>query len=245
MPSEGTLTDHEDARTPEQIVADMRAAVTSGTHWFLALLEAVAAWRVPEEHAHGRRYRYLIGGEAFDWLVLAERLCAELEEWAPEDEREALLFSGRLPLAMTEDEFREALGPAKYRAHLNYLYGVTVEEALLLSVEEEVHKESRGQVWQRHSRPDEVAHERVYGRPKSDLLAQFLAERALPPEDALSFTDWKEFTYWLFKYRVRACDPARVASDTRRGLAQLSRLEALHKRSPVFVARPAADVIDV
>jgi hypothetical protein len=31
--------------------------------------------------------------------------------------------------------------------------------------------------------------------------------------------------YWLFQYRVKMADPARVASDTRRGLAALSQIE--------------------
>jgi hypothetical protein len=39
-------------------------------------------------------------------------------------------------------------------------------------------------------------------------------------------SDLHEFTYWLFKHRVNNSDPARVASDTRKGLAMLSRLRA-------------------
>jgi hypothetical protein len=41
----------------------------------------------------------------------------------------------------------------------------------------------------------------------------------------VSYQELKELTYWLFKHRLRQCDPARVASDTRKALAQLSRLE--------------------
>ena len=39
--------------------------------------------------------------------------------------------------------FGEAIGPAKHRAHLNYVYGVAVEEALQLVIEQEVLKERR------------------------------------------------------------------------------------------------------
>jgi hypothetical protein len=41
-------------------------------------------------------------------------------------------------------------------------------------------------------------------------------------------SEMHEFTYWLFRYRVRQCDGARVASDTRRGLVQLSHMQARH-----------------
>jgi hypothetical protein len=37
--------------------------------------------------------------------------------------------------------------------------------------------------------------------------------------------------YWLFRYRVRECEPARVASDTRKALAQLSAIENAARRS--------------
>ena len=39
--------------------------------------------------------------------------------------------------------FRDFIGPTKYRAYLNYWYGVIVEEALQLAVEEEVRKRYR------------------------------------------------------------------------------------------------------
>jgi hypothetical protein len=36
-------------------------------------------------------------------------------------------------------------------------------------------------------------------------------------------TELKEFTYWLFKYRLRQSDKAKVASDTKKALGQLKR----------------------
>ena len=53
----------------------------------------------------------------------------------------------------------------------------------------------------------------------------------------------KEFTYWLFKYRVRSLEGARVASDTRKGLAALSRVEAAYrKRNRLDVSEPEPEV---
>ena len=84
--------------------------------------------------------------------------------------------------------------------------------------------------------------ERIYGRTQTDLLREFLKERGLEATDSLEMTELKEFTYWLFKYRVKTADGARVASDTRKGLVALSRVEmAFRKRlapEPVEAPEP-------
>ena len=203
----------------EQLLTDLRQEVADGKPWFIALLQAIARWPLPEETVGERHYRYLVGGEAFDWLLLAERLCEALGDLIPREEQEALLFFGRPPLDLSEEEFRRLMGHAKYRAHLNYLYGVTLEEVLHLVVEEDVYKEQRSRVWENHLSVDEEAFQRLYGRCRQDLLCQFRQEQGMAEADTVSLTEAKEFTYWLFKYRLRYCDPARVASDTRRALA--------------------------
>ena len=214
---------------PEPVVAFERAVV-KGKDWFDALLKSVALWELTEETVGERHYRYLIGGEAFDWLLLAERLCEVTDGAIPAGEREALLFFGRMPCEMDDDEFRHAIGDAKHRAHLNFVYGVMVEEALQLTVEEEILKQGFSSVWVRGESGDDQVFERIYGRTCDDLLSDFRAQRELPPGDDLSYGDWRAFTYWLFKYRVSQSDPARVASDTRKALAQVSRLEAAARR---------------
>jgi hypothetical protein len=212
--------------SPDEIIAALRVAILTGEPWYPALLEAVGRWRLPEERSGGRLFTYLVAGEAFDWLLLAERLADAIADLIPAAERDDLLFFNRPPGDQDPDEFRRLIGPAKYRAHLNYLYGVIVEEALQLAVEEELHKENRCRVWNPYPQVEEAAFERIYGRGRTELLAAFRAERGVSHAPVLALTELREFTYWLFKLRMKTCDPARVASDTRRGLAQLSRLES-------------------
>ena len=202
-----------------------KAALRSGGNWFTALLETIASWTAPQEVYRGRHFQYLIGDEAFDWLLLAERLLLNADGLVPEKDRDRLLFYGRPPRQLSEQEFKEAIGGAKHRAASNYWYGVTVEEALLLAIEEEVRKERRAMGRSEENRLDEVLYQRIYGQPSSDLLLQFFGERNLLPGDGLTLAQLKEFTYWLFKYRLNHSDPARVASDTKKGLAFLQRLE--------------------
>ena len=243
---EELLKEDLDAATRE-IVDEFRRAVAAGRLWYLALFDAVARWRLPQEWVDGRYRRYLIGGEAFDWLLLAERLLETVAHLVPADQQEALLFHGRLPIEQNADEFREAIGSAKHRAHLNYLYGVVVEEALQLAVEEDIHKELRCQAWGQDRRVDETVFERIYSKSREELLADFREQHGRDGGEMLALPELREFTYWLFKYRMRQCDRAKVASDTRRGLAQISLMEN-RRRALAAAQTPSAaepdDLID-
>ncbi len=130
-------------------------------------------------------------------------------------------------MEVSEEEFRRLLGPAKHRAHLNFLYGVRVEEALQTGVAQEVQKERLCQAWENGHTDDEVC-DRIYGATRRELMSRFREQRNLS-DDNLSPGDLHEFTYWLFKHRVNNADPARVASDTRKGLAMLSRLRSTRR----------------
>ena len=60
-----------------------------------------------------------------------------------------------------------------------------------------------------------------------------------------SLSELREFMYWLFKYRVRMCEPARVASDTRKALAQLSAMEDAVRRSGRRASRARVEAEEV
>jgi len=209
----------------------LHETVAAGEHWYIAVLKTMARWPQAEEVIDGRRYRYLIGGEAFDWLLLAERLVDELGSIVGSEDRDNLVFHGHPPLEIEDEEFQALIGTPKYQAYLNYLYGVVVEEALQLAIEEEVAKEGHAHVWSAGDREGETVYQRLYGESQAELLKEFMKEQGREPTDRLDMAEYKEFTYWLFKYRVRRQEGARVASDTRKGLVTLSRVElAFRKR---------------
>ncbi|HEX79008.1 MAG TPA: hypothetical protein G4O19_02510, partial [Dehalococcoidia bacterium] len=151
------------ATSDGEAIRHLKEAIASGKHWYIALLEAIGLWQTEEETVDGRRYRYLIDGEAFDWLLLAERLLGEVDSLLPENEKMALLFQGKPPLYLPANEFKQLIGNHKYRQYLNYFYGITVEEALVQAVDDEVYKErlSLG-LSEREATPDE-AYNRIYG----------------------------------------------------------------------------------
>ena len=203
----------------------LKSAAQSGAAWHKSLLEAVGLWTQPHEEYQGRTYEYLIQGEAFDWLLLAERLCSEMDGIIPTEEKELLLFWGQLPETVQPEMFRDLLGINKYRAYLNFWYGVVVEEALQLSVEEDVRKRhiARG-----YSDSEEFLEEvfiHLYSATRADLLEEFRRESHIPKRRHFSLSNEKGFTYWLHKRRLNIWDPARVASDTKKGIKKLRLLE--------------------
>ena len=209
-----------------EAISHMKEAVRSGKDWHIALLEAVGMWTLPEEEFRSRHYRYLLQGEAFDWLLLAERLCGELDVDIPPEEKERLLFEGKLPSSISARDFQELIGYNKHRSTLNYWYGVVVEEALQLAVEEEVRKQHRARGFQDSEDLVDGAFLRLYEDSRSNLLKQYLVDSGQSGRRSLSLTELKEFTYQLFKRRLKIWDPARVASDTRKGLNRLQSLWA-------------------
>ena len=207
----------------EAAIRHFQEGLASGKHWYISLLEAIGLWTDETEEVQGQRYRYLIDGEAFDWLLLAERICDTADGKVPEDEKYDLLFKGKPPLDLTAGEFKQLIGDSKYHQYLNYFYGITVEEALLQAVREELRKERLANIWSHRGDEEEEVFTRIYGSTRSALLKQFRKARKYHQHTTRYLTQWKEFTYWSFKYRVKECEKAKVASDTHKALEWLKK----------------------
>ena len=117
---------------------------------------------------------------------------------------------------------------AKYHQYLNYFYGITIEEALIWATQDEVRKERWASGYSREGDVTNEAHRRIYGATKAILLRRFRRDKGYPQLKSISLTELKEFTYWLFKYRLIHCDKAKVASDTKKALDWLHE-KALNK----------------
>lgn len=215
IPSQTTPT------ADNRAITHLKQEIASGKNWYIALLEAIALWSSAEETYKGRHYRYLIDGEAFDWLLLAERLCREVGSLLPEEEINALLLHSQSPMDMNAKEFKKLIGGGKYQQHLNYFYGVTVEEVLIQAVQEEIRKEKRTSGYASEENLANEAYRHIYGSTKAVMLKRFRRQKRYPQLKSTSLTELKELSYWLFKYRLQHCDKARVASDTKKALEQL------------------------
>ena len=235
------------ALSAEEGVEAFLDGLRAGHLWYPVLLDVVARWVTPEETVGDATYRYLIGGEAFDWRRLAERLLDAAGDLVPADEAERLVFEGKPPIGEdpSEEAFARAIGREKYRAHLNFQYGVTVEEALLLQAEQDLHK-ARHLEGPRGEPADVAAYERVYSKTFAELAAEYRIETGASLGSNVSQAELAAFTYWCSKYRFRLAEPARVASDTRKALALLSRLEAARPPRERRVPAPEpAEIIEL
>lgn len=190
----------------------------------------MALWTAPEEEYGGRTYNYFIAGEAFDWVLLAERLLDEAQGVVPEEEVETLLFEGRFPIRFDTERIQELLGGDKYRGFLNFHYGVTVEEALQLACELELRKRDTSNGVRYRTAYSEQAFPMIYRKSREELLRMFRETEDPDPEAVSSMAEHRAFTYWLFKYRWANSDKARIASDTTKGLRQLERMENASRR---------------
>jgi hypothetical protein len=219
----------------------LREAVAAGGEWYPALLEAIRRWASPSEDYLGVRQTYLISGEAFDWLRLAARLLAEVRDSVPEEDVTDLLFNGRPPIEYSTTEFRTRIGGSKYQAYLNYLYGVMVEEFLVLAVVDEVRKARLAQGLTDDTGVEDTAFRRVYGVEKSLLLSEFRREKGYPRIRSITLSELDEFAYWRFKYRLVRVEQARLASDTRKALLRMQR-QALPPASHGKTSKPGHPV---
>ena len=206
-----------------QAIKHLKKSIAENRPWYFALLEAINLWTSTEENYKGRHYQYLIDNEAFDWLLLAERLFEEVKESLPEQEIVDLLFFDRPPLELTREEFKELIGSAKYQAYLNYLYGILMEEMLILTVMEEIRKRKRSLGLSKDGDTRDEAFLHIYGGSQIELLNRYKKEKKQPVLKTINLAEIREFTYWLFKQRIKRSDKSCVASDTKKALLQLHR----------------------
>ena len=223
----------EGTQAAEAAIAHLRESIDEGKHWYPALLEAIGLWAAPDELYQGQPLCYLIAGEAFDWMVLARRLCDSADGLIPKEELAQLLERTHPPIEVSNDDFKNMVGGSKYRALLNYWYGVDVEEALVKALIDSISKERIAAGLASKRDVSDMAFHRAYGGTRAALLEEFAKGRGQAVGKELSETEAKEFTYWLFKYRLENHDKARVASDTKRGLQYLKRLS--QKKPPVRI----------
>ncbi|MCL2707063.1 MAG: hypothetical protein FWE97_02725 [Dehalococcoidia bacterium] len=216
----------------EEIIGCFKSSLITGKNWYLALLEAVKNWPVSEEHFDGKDYHYIIHDEALDLLQIAERLLTAAGELVPEDEKISFLFRNKTPLQLNKEEVRELMGEQCLGQHLNFFYGIVVEEAIIQAVEEAVRKEEQGLNMRNETAIIDEAYNRVYEASQRTLLRKFRNDMVYGTSRKMTLKQLKEFSYWRFKYRLKHCDKARIASDTKKALSWLQHNSDKPSESP-------------
>ena len=230
------------ARLKSELAPAVTDSDSEGEAWKISVLETIAKWPLANEQVAGERFDYLIGGEAFDWRLLAQRLLSDCGMTIGEEVWRDWLSDPVLFAGFEEAEFMRAVGVDKFRSHLSYFYGVTVEQSLVTAVEEEITHRRVGAGRQLNDQALEQAYEILYGNSRDQLWEVFKLEIGLVAvrkgwrhRDEHSLGSEDAFTYWLFKLRMERSDPAKIASDTRKGLAKLERMRQNNVRRQKMV----------
>ena len=207
--------------SPDKLIHSLRSSIKNGIYWPQALIQTMGSWSLPDETFKAREYTYLIHGECFDMLLLAERLLVELQDLISSSDIENLLFKSEFPSDFDLSTLKSEIGITKYRGHVNFFYGVIVEEILQYTVEQEVEKRFYSNGMGEIKNPNDKTFEQLYKSTFNDLYIKFCSDTSRAKSQKSYFNDYIGFTYWLFKYRVNISDGAKIASDTQKALRHI------------------------
>lgn len=236
----GKIDTEEDRRA---LLDDLQKKIEAHSeNWKTAFLETIAAWPIENERIFDETFHYFIGGEAFNWKRLAERIATQLDreesntipaekifEWI-----EASNVFGGIP----EDEFRRILGIDGWRAHLNHFYGVHIEQCLIAAVQARIQKNRYASGMPPSDDASDKAYIGLYEQTEQELWEIFTTENAErlsnliaeSPEQTRTIALDEEFTYWLFKRRIEYTLAPQVAAETQRGLDMMAKINAATER---------------
>ena len=217
------------------LVHHFHQSIINGNDWVKELLNVIKHWNIPEETIGKFRYKYLLQKEAFDWKMLANRIINESRALIAAKEAHELLFNNIIPNGYTSNSFKQAIGFEKYTGHLNYFYGIIIEECLLYKVEEELQKERYSNGLTNYKNVTSDSYKKIYGYSEKTLINQFQKINYGETRDIREVTELKEFTYWLFKLRINTKDSSRIASDTAKGLKKFNEIHNVKIANKEFI----------
>lgn len=194
--------------------------------WHAAGISMVGAWPVTTDNSPNKLVYRLIGGEAMDWRQVI-KLGHEADSTLFEKyDVASWLRNSDIHGDVGAHEFTDCLGEERYKAHLNFFYGVKVERSLLSVTVDDLVKNVVSCGGPANSVTRRQAYKELYGVTYIELKSQFqqyLKDSGIQVD--LSDIE-AEFRYWLFKFRLNNSERVKTASDTKRGLDRWHREQA-------------------
>ncbi len=195
-------------------------------NWKKILFDLISGWSLSKEKFSTNQINYLIGGEAFNWKTLAVRIASQSKYLSVNEKFWKWIIESDYDGGIPEKELKDFLGYEKYRAHLSYFYGVIVEQALISSVEDSQIKKIISAGILTNEEEINSVYTNIYGDTREHLWQIFRMEYQIDIlNTSFTISDDESFIYWLFKLRLQNSDPARIASDTKRGLIKLEQIK--------------------
>ena len=202
---------------PEQGIILFHELLASGISMHEALLTVIGRWSAKEEIVNDIQFRYWVSGEAFNWELLARRLLLSTNEINSDSALDQLLTEPFVLPGGDQSMITHFFSPQKYKAHLNFLYGVMLEEVIINVNELSAAKEILSQL--SHETPLDTTYLNLYAHNYEDFIKLYQYENKLNFEEFSCLYDYQEFLYWSWKYRIRKSTPEKIAYDTQTGIS--------------------------
>ena len=171
---------------------------------------------------------YLIQNEALNWKIVAVKLILESKN----DNFMTYLPSLLNPIIYSDEDkntIKNKMGSSFFSAHLNYFYGIIVEQSIREIKKNDFQKEFNYPSYNLKHNINDRVFENLYGKNVNLLWDEFcknarLNSRRYYTPTKMYCSDYENFTYWLSKKRLKLTTPELNASLISRGLKYLDDL---------------------
>ena len=190
------------------LIQELKSKIENGINWEKAVVDCISNWDIREEFYRGYKYKYWINNEAFDWMTLTERLGSAIKSYLNKKKYHELIFTGLLPNKSSYDYMKKVISKNKLSQMRNFYYGIIIEDLIYIQKSQQFLKTSI------YTTNKYDGYEEIYGKNINLLFQQFAKNIKFTKQTRINLYTYKEFIYWLFKFRIKNSDKTRVASDT-------------------------------
>ncbi len=141
-------------------------------------------------------------------MTLTERLGSAIKSYLNKEKYHELIFTGLLPNKSSYEYMKKIISRNKLSQMRNFYYGIIIEDLIYVQKSQQYLKKSL------YNTNNYDGYEEIYGKNINLLFKQFAKNIKFAKKNTINLYTYKEFTYWLFKYRIKNSDETKVASDT-------------------------------
>ena len=190
------------------LIQELKSKIENGINWEKAVVDCISDWDINEEFYRGYKYKYWINNEAFDWMSLTERLGSAIKSYLNKKKFDELIFTGLLPSKSSYEYMKKVISKNKLSQVRNFYYGIIIEDLIYIQKSQQYLKNSI------YTTNEYDGYEEIYGKNINLLFQQFAKITKFTNQTKINLYTYKEFIYWLFKFRIKNSDKTKVASDT-------------------------------
>ena len=190
------------------LIQELKSKIENGINWEKAVVDCISDWDISEEFYRGYKYKYWINNEAFDWMSLTERLGSAIKSYLNKKKYHELIFTGLLPSKSSYEYMKKVISKNKLSQMRNFYYGIIIEDLIYIQKSQQYLKNSI------YTTNKYDGYEEIYGKNINLLFQQFAKNTKFTNQTKINLYTYKEFIYWLFKFRIKNSDKTKVASDT-------------------------------